>query len=109
MPPSPIDLGVHPRVLAALREDAQNAVALTEDASASYPASSPIAAWLIGLSLAGEGAAKTSTTLRVFGVVRPTPGRTLSEDLGESSPKPSDFPSIATRERRNLRALTIQN
>lgn len=77
----PIELSVHPRVLAALREDARAAAPLLEQQGAEPPLASPIAAWLIGVSL-GETARGGTEATRAVGVVRATPGRTLSEDLG---------------------------
>jgi hypothetical protein len=77
----PIELSVHPRVLAALREDARAAASLLEQQGAEPPLASPIAAWLIGVSL-GETARGGTEATRAVGVVRATPGRTLSEDLG---------------------------
>jgi hypothetical protein len=77
----PIELSVHPRVLAALREDARAAASLLEQQGAEPPLASPIAAWLIGVSL-GETARGGKEATRAVGVVRATPGRTLSEDLG---------------------------
>ena len=77
----PIELSVHPRVLAALREDARAAASLLEQQGAEPPLASPIAAWLIGVSL-GETARGGTEATRAVGVVRATPGRTLTEDLG---------------------------
>lgn len=77
-PPSAIDLSVHPSVLAALREDGRAAASFLEPDAAATTAS-PLSAWLIGVSFRD----KASSVVRVVGVVRLTPGRTLSEDLGE--------------------------
>ena len=79
MPLVAADLSVHRGVLAALVDDARIAASLTEQPDVS----SPLSAWLVGVSLRDDKTSGKDSTTRVTGVVRVTPGRPLSDDLGE--------------------------